>query len=265
MLAARIITGVIFGMAITGAILFAPSPVAAALLAVLWLAGVREWAGFAKLPAAGRAGYTIVFAAAMALGWLWLGDSGLSLLVAAAVAWWILALVLVVRYPRSFSPAFVALAGVLVLLPSWALLVRLHGEGALGAELAFTLLIIVWAADVGAYAFGRLLGRTKLAPAVSPGKTWEGVTGGLVAAALAAGMAAQWLGLPASRLVVLGVATALISVLGDLTQSMFKRNVGLKDSGRLLPGHGGVLDRIDSLTAAVPAFVVGLWALNLVG
>jgi phosphatidate cytidylyltransferase len=265
MLAARIITGVIFGLGVTVAILFAPSPVAAAVLAVLWLAGVWEWAGFAKLAAAGRAGYTILFAAAMAVGWSQLGEQGLSLLVGAALAWWTLALVLVVRYPRNFSPAFVAVAGVLVLLPSWALLVRLHGDGALGAELAFTLLIIVWAADVGAYAFGRLLGRTKLAPAVSPGKTWEGVTGGLLAGGLAAGMAALWLGLPASRLVVLGVATALISVLGDLTQSMFKRNVGLKDSGRLLPGHGGVLDRIDSLTAAVPAFVVGLWALNLVG
>ena len=84
-------------------------------------------------------------------------------------------------------------------------------------------------------------------------------------AGLAAAIAAQWLMLPAIRLVPLAVATALISVLGDLTQSMFKRNVGLKDSGKLLPGHGGVLDRIDSLTAAVPAFVVGLWALNLIG
>jgi phosphatidate cytidylyltransferase len=264
MLAPRIITGVIFGAAITGAILFAPSPVTAAVLAILWLAGVWEWAGFAKLPAAGRVGYTIVFAAAMAFGWSRLGDQGLSVLVLAALAWWILALVLVLRYPRSFSSTFVALAGVVVLLPSWALLVRLHGAETQGAELAFTLLLIVWAADVGAYAFGRLMGRTKLAPAVSPGKTWEGVTGGLVTAGLAAGLAAAWLGLPASRLVLLGVATALISVLGDLTQSMFKRNVGLKDSGRLLPGHGGVLDRIDSLTAAVPAFVVGLWALNLI-
>ena len=267
MLAARIITGVIFGTAITCAILFAPSPVTAGILAVLWLAGVWEWAAFANLPAAGRVGYTGLFAAAMALGWWWswLGDQGLSVLVVAALAWWILALVLVLRYPRSFSSTFVALAGIVVLLPSWALLVRLHGEGALGAELAFTLLLIVWAADVGAYAFGRLLGRTKLAPAVSPGKTWEGVTGGVVTAGLAAGLAAAWLELPASRLVVLGIATALISVLGDLTQSMFKRNVGLKDSGKLLPGHGGVLDRIDSLTAAVPAFVVGLWALNLIG
>jgi phosphatidate cytidylyltransferase len=201
----------------------------------------------------------------MAAAWRWLGDRGLLLVLVAALIWWAFAFVLVVRYPRDFSSRFVTLAGIVVLWPSWVLLVRLHGDSALGAELAFTLLLIVWAADVGAYAFGRMLGRTKLAPAVSPGKTWEGVTGGLVTAGIAAGLAASWLHLPATRLVVLGMATALISVLGDLTQSMFKRNVGLKDSGKLLPGHGGVLDRIDSLTAAVPVFVVGVLVLNLVG
>jgi phosphatidate cytidylyltransferase len=121
-----------------------------------------------------------------------------------------------------------------------------------------TVLAIVWAADVGAYAFGRWLGRTKLAPAVSPGKTWEGVAGGLLLAGVAAGLAAPWLDLPVARLAGLGVVTALASVLGDLTQSMFKRNAGLKDSGKLLPGHGGVLDRIDSLTAAIPVFAGGL-------
>jgi phosphatidate cytidylyltransferase len=262
MLAARIATALVFGVAITAALLYAPSPVTAVVLALLWLAGVWEWAAFAKLPAIGRVAYTCLFAFAMALAW-WLNGQGFELLLVAAALWWLFALVLVLRYPRDFTPTFVALAGIVVLLPSWALLVRLHREGALGAELAFTLLLIVWAADVGAYAFGRLLGRTKLAPAVSPGKTWEGVTGGLLTAGLVAGVAASWLELPVSRLVVLGLVTALISVLGDLTQSMFKRNVGLKDSGKLLPGHGGVLDRIDSLTAAVPAFVIGLWALNL--
>jgi phosphatidate cytidylyltransferase len=265
MLAARIVTGILFGAAITGVLLLAPAPVAAAILGLLWLAGVWEWGAFAKLPAAGQAGYTVVFAVAMALAWPWLGDQGYAALLLAALVWWAFAFVLVLRYPRSFGSTFVALAGVVVLLPSWALLVRLHGEGVLGARLAFTVLLVVWAADVGAYAFGRLFGRRKLAPAVSPGKTWEGVTGGLVTAGLAAGLAAAWVGVPADRLVVLGVATALISVLGDLTQSMFKRNVGLKDSGKLLPGHGGVLDRIDSLTAAVPAFVLGVWALNLSG
>jgi phosphatidate cytidylyltransferase len=108
-----------------------------------------------------------------------------------------------------------------------------------------------------------LVGRVKLAPAVSPGKTWEGVTGGVLAAGMAAGAAAGGLGLPMAGFVGLGIATALVSVLGDLTQSMFKRNVGLKDSGTLLPGHGGVLDRFDSLTAAIPVFVFGLGLLDV--
>jgi len=143
--------------------------------------------------------------------------------------------------------------------------VGLHAATPHGRGLAMTLLAIVWSADVGAYAFGRWLGRTKLAPAVSPGKTWEGMAGGVLLAAVAAGSAAAWLNLPVFPLAALGIVTALVSVLGDLTQSMFKRNVGLKDSGKLLPGHGGVLDRIDSLTAAIPVFAGGLLLFGITG
>jgi phosphatidate cytidylyltransferase len=270
MLVTRIITGVVFGAAITGAILFAPSPVTAAILAVLWLAGVWEWAGFAKFEAAGRVGYTGLFAVAMAIGWSLLGEQGLSLLLVAALAWWILALVLVVRYPRSFSPVFVALAGIVVLLPSWALLVRLHRDGVLGAQLAFTLLIIVWAADVGAYAFGRLLGRTKLAPAVSPGKTWEGVAGALAGVAVY-GIALSWIAHAQSTpittvfdsalgapVIVAMLALAALSVVGDLLESWMKRGAGVKDSSALLPGHGGILDRIDALTSTLPIAALAL-------
>jgi phosphatidate cytidylyltransferase len=261
MLRQRIITAGIFGLAITAALLYASPAVAASTLGVLWLAGAWEWGGFAKLGLPARLLYTALFAVALALGWRWLDMGAARIVLVVALAWWAVALALVISYPRRFGAAFVAVAGVVVLWPSYVLLVRLHDLG--GASLAFSVLLIVWAADVGAYVFGRLLGRTKLAPAVSPGKTWEGVTGGLLLAGVAAGAIAAWVGLPADRLVVLGVVTASVSVLGDLTQSMFKRNVGLKDSGKLLPGHGGVLDRIDSLTAAVPTFVGGLVALGL--
>ncbi len=141
---------------------------------------------------------------------------------------------------------------------------RLHGELPHGHALAMTVLAIVWAADVGAYTFGRAFGRIKLAPAVSPGKTWEGVSGGLVSAAAAAWIAAILIGLPAGALLALGVVTAVASVVGDLAVSVFKRNVGLKDTGTLLPGHGGVMDRIDSLTAAIPVFVLGLMLARIV-
>jgi phosphatidate cytidylyltransferase len=150
-------------------------------------------------------------------------------------------------------------------LPAWVILAFMHSRGALGPELALTALALVWAADVGAYAAGRSFGRIKLAPRVSPGKTWEGVTGGLTLALIVALAVSFWLGLPALPLAVVAVATALISVVGDLTVSMLKRNVGLKDTGKLLPGHGGVMDRIDGLVAAVPVYAVGLRVCGVLG
>src|SRR5690606_7006029 len=150
------------------------------------------------------------------------------------------------------------------LLPPWAALAYLHGAGDDGPGLVLTVFAIVWSADSGAFFTGRALGRHKLAPAVSPGKTWEGVAGGVILAGVVAGAAGYLLELPVGALVAIGAATALVSVLGDLTASIAKRNIGVKDTGRLLPGHGGMLDRIDSLTAAAPAFVLGLIAARLV-
>jgi phosphatidate cytidylyltransferase len=264
LLTTRIVTGACYGVAVAASILFLPNAAMAAVFGLLWLAGAWEWAGFARFGAHGRALYSAAFALAMVGAWL-ASTSVAPWLLGAALLFWLVALAAVLTFPRSFRPALVAVTGFVVLLPSWLLLARLHAGVPHGPGLAMTLLAIVWAADVGAYAFGRLFGRTKLAPAVSPGKTLEGMAGGLLLAALAAGVAAALLGLPVARVATLGVATALVSVLGDLTQSMFKRNVGLKDSGRLLPGHGGVLDRIDSLTAAIPLFAGGLWLLGVAG
>jgi phosphatidate cytidylyltransferase len=120
------------------------------------------------------------------------------------------------------------------------------------------MMVLVVAADVGAYFAGRAFGRVKLAPRVSPGKTWEGVVGGMASAGLVAVAGAYWLQLPTASFLALCAAVAVASVVGDLTESMFKRSVGLKDSGTLLPGHGGILDRIDSISAAAPVFALGL-------
>jgi len=124
--------------------------------------------------------------------------------------------------------------------------------------------VLVWAADVGAYFVGKRFGVRKLAPAVSPGKTWAGVGGGVVLALLVAAVGANLFELPVISFLVLCLYAALISVVGDLTVSMFKRGQGLKDSGRLLPGHGGLLDRIDSLLAASPVLVLGLIHLGVI-
>ncbi|MDX1496662.1 MAG: phosphatidate cytidylyltransferase, partial [Salinisphaeraceae bacterium] len=129
------------------------------------------------------------------------------------------------------------------------------------------LLVIIWAADTGAYFAGRAFGKNKLAPKVSPGKTWEGVAGGLACSALMAWLGGwyvfQLAGLAAAGFVVLGLAVAGISVVGDLSESMFKRHAGVKDSGQIFPGHGGMLDRLDSLTAAAPCYLLGLLLLNI--
>lgn len=182
-------------------------------------------------------------------GSAWLG------LAWVGVVWWLAALVAIVRFRgsarRPARPAL-ALAGWLVLVPAGAALAEAHA-GPDGRALAMTLLVVVWASDTGAWLAGRRFGRVRLAPHVSPGKTWEGVAGG-IAAASAAGAAAAWqLGpevLPAA------VLASAASVVGDLYESIAKRRAAVKDSGRLLPGHGGVLDRIDGLTAAAPVYAV---------
>ena len=146
-----------------------------------------------------------------------------------------------------------ALAGWLVLAPAGAALAAVHARPG-GAALAMTVLAVVWAADSGAWFCGRRFGRTRLAPAVSPGKTWEGVAGGLAAGAAVGAAAAWWLSLPAPGIVLAALLAAGASVVGDLYESLCKRRAGVKDSGRLLPGHGGLLDRIDGLTAAAPVY-----------
>lgn len=150
------------------------------------------------------------------------------------------------------------LFGVLLLAFSWLALVQWH---ALGRNALLSVLALVWAADTGAYAAGRLFGRHKLAPGISPGKTWEGVAGGLVfalggALLVHATLGPGWPALP--QLLAVALPTVLFSIVGDLFESMIKRQHGAKDSGNLLPGHGGVLDRIDSLTAAAPIFLLCL-------
>jgi phosphatidate cytidylyltransferase len=183
----------------------------------------------------------------------------------AACLWWAIALLWVKAYPLSSglwgSKGARSVMGLLVLVPAWLALSYLRSLPE-GVYLILVVIGLVVAADVGAYFTGRAFGKAKLAPAVSPGKSWAGFWGGLASCLTL--MAILWRiwpeGMPISLPAALGLAlvTGLASVLGDLLESMIKRHRGIKDSGNLLPGHGGIMDRIDSITAAAPVFALGL-------
>ncbi len=263
----RIVTAVVL-LAVLLLVFFTLPPAAAkGVLGVFVLIAAWEWSGFLLLKSTGvRMAYVVLLGALMAAV-LALNPQRLPLMpvLTLSLVWWIVALFWVIRYPTAIHRGIGALCGILVILPAWTGIVALLSIDALGAQYVLFVLAIVWAADVGAYFVGRRLGRHKLAPQVSPGKTWEGVAGGLLAAMAAAICGALWFGLPPALLAPIGLFVGAISVVGDLTVSMFKRNAGLKDSGNLFPGHGGVLDRVDSVTAAVPLFVLVFAWLGLFG
>jgi phosphatidate cytidylyltransferase len=258
LLGTRIATAALLAAAAVFTVLYLPSWIMALIFGALWTIGAWEWAHFLSAPRGIAAGYAGVCIALLLLCGGAFDQSGAASLAALAMAWWLTALVSVLCFPWPAPAAFSAVAGLLVLVPSWFFLVYIHNSGSSGPALTMALLCIVWAADVGAFLCGRRFGRVKLAPAVSPGKTWEGVLGGLACASAVAVVAAVMLDRSVALWVALGLATAMVSVVGDLTVSMFKRRAGKKDSGRLLPGHGGILDRIDSLSAAAPIFFLGL-------
>ncbi|QYJ77810.1 phosphatidate cytidylyltransferase [Shewanella acanthi] len=187
--------------------------------------------------------------------------------MAIGAMWWVLSLLLVLTYPKSAklwqnNPMLKSMFGQLTLVPCFVALIALKSISSqlspyYGASLVFLVMLVVWAADSGAYFVGKAIGKTKLMPAVSPAKTLEGLMGGLattlvVAAGVMYVSPEQELGL----VITVTIFVALISALGDLSESMFKRAACIKDSGTILPGHGGVLDRIDSLTAALPVFTL---------
>lgn len=187
-------------------------------------------------------------------------------ILSAGLVWWLVAIILVVTFPTSArfwsqSVTLKILFGILTILPFYCGILVLksvdyHINNFIGAWWILYVMLLVWSADTGAYFFGHLFGKHKLAAKVSPGKTLEGMLGGMLTAGIIAWLFS--LSVPvlliSKNLLFCSVIVVIISVFGDLTESMFKRQSGIKDSSHLIPGHGGVLDRIDSLTAAIPVF-----------
>ncbi len=195
--------------------------------------------------------------------------------IAAASVWWLFAALLVFCYPTlsdawGNSKVIRGLMGFLVLIPCWLAINYLRNLGQhadQGVDIVLFLFVLIWGADSGAYFVGKKWGKTKLAPAVSPGKSWQGLLGAIVTCIVITLMALVWSHTPYQQwlwVLLVVMITVIFSVVGDLFESMLKRRENLKDSGKLLPGHGGVLDRIDSLTAAAPIFTMGIWFLGKV-
>lgn len=264
MLKQRILTAIVAGAALLLVLFVLPPNAALAVIVLLMLAAAWEWSGFlGQVGLAGRLAYVMVIAALLALAtWRMSDAASVGLILKIGLGWWFAALVWVFFYPTPINVSVRWLCGALVMIPAYSALVALYDHAP--AVLLFAL-GVVWSADVGAFFAGRRFGRVKLAPLISPGKTWEGVIGGLSAVVLLL-LLARLAGLPMDIAVVIPfcLAVAALSIVGDLTVSMFKRNAGVKDSGTFFPGHGGVLDRIDSVAAAAPLFALGLSWIGLV-
>ena len=269
MLKTRLASAAIMVPLVVGGVLYLPTAGVALVLALVMAVGLWEWSGMIPLASGpARIAYPAGVGALMALVWAAPLDRVIVPLLLLAFVWWLAALFWLVR------PGFGAqsthavrvlkgIAGVLVTLPCWASFVALHGREDHGPVISLALLVMVWLADSGAYFAGKRWGRNKLAPVISPGKTWEGVLGGIAASAIAVLLAGYWYSRSLEwtlTLAPVALLAVMFSIVGDLLESLMKRQAGIKDSGSIIPGHGGVLDRIDSLTAAAPMFLTGmLW------
>lgn len=281
MLKQRIITALILAPAAILAIFYLPLAYFAALLMVIIGIGAWEWGPLmGVVDNTKRSFFTAITILLTASIWallspseLWLNSNELHNyaigLLWIAVAWWGLSALLMLSYPNSSGfwakhRSLRGLFGWLTLIPTWLafMVIRTHdyqADAYHGAQLLMFLFMMVWSADIGAYFVGKAIGKNKLMPNVSPGKTFEGFLGGVVFACLLVAITTYSLGWPTEQMVTVLLVTVLIttvSVLGDLSESMFKRQAGVKDSGSILPGHGGILDRIDSLTATAPVFAL---------
>jgi phosphatidate cytidylyltransferase len=267
MLKQRILTALILIPIALGILFYLPPVYFRFVTAFLVLAGAWEWSNFMEIKTKSWRLVYCLLLAILCYASIFIFD---FYLLSATFIWWLIAFIFILLYPRASdwwgkSKFIRGLMGVMVLVPCWAAIniIRAQEDGIYALLFLF---ILIWGADSAAYFVGRLWGKHKLAPQVSPGKSWQGFAGAMVFSILIT-FAAAWLSQTPTILwpwaMALSLTTVVFSVIGDLFESMLKRRVGLKDSSQLLPGHGGILDRIDSLTAAAPVFAFGGWLLGM--
>jgi len=270
----RVVTALILAPLAVCAMLFLPAIAFALVMAGLCLLAFWEWTrllGFVNTPT--RA--ALVGAQAVLMGMLWYSHDARVWwpVIGAGIAWWLAGMWWLRHFSFAAAPtrenAWLKLGvGCLIVLPAWVAVIALHGSTPRGPYWTLFGLVLVWGADTGAYLAGSRWGggTRKLAPRISPGKTWVGVYGAIVTSALAA-LVGAWLldvrGITLFGVMVLAMITVAFSIVGDLFESLIKRHANAKDSGNLFPGHGGMLDRLDSVFAALPVWAAGLALLGL--
>ena len=269
----RVLAALVMAPVAIAAILLLPTPWMMVLAAVLFLAGLWEWFDLAEIEDPISRTVLLVAHLAMMVAIVWGSRSStgptlvlFQLASLIGVIWWLLALMWLGRYQfasdhDTHARMFKLAAGALSVIPAWCALAWIHAGEPNGHRWLLAALGVVWAADTGAYFVGRKFGKHKLAPRISPNKTIEGLVGGVVAGVVVGVAAAFWLaGAPVAQLpavALVALAAVLFSVIGDLFESMLKRHAGVKDSGHLSPGHGGILDRLDGVLAALPVLALG--------
>lgn len=267
----RALTALVLAPLAVLGVLKLPTAGFALALAAVFAIGLWEWSGMSGCKARWQRGLFVLMNLG-AMAWLWTaGTESLLITTGIGLGFWLL----VPFWLRFFEFAhadrlgnlvFKLLAGSLAVVPAWSAGVYLHGSSDRGDLWVLFVIVMIWCADVFAYLFGRQFGQRKLAPRISPGKTWAGVNGAFLGTLLYAWAGASLLGLSGSTrlsVLVLCALTVAFSIVGDLFESLIKRHAGCKDSGQLFPGHGGVFDRFDSLFAALPVFTAGLIWLHL--
>lgn len=270
----RLLAALVMAPLAIAAVLLLPTPWMAALSAAAFLIGLWEWLKLAEIDDTIARGVLVLVNLLLMVALVWASRSAsggslvlLQIMVMIGVGWWCLAALWLRHYDfasdhDTHARVFKLAAATLSVIPAWCALALIHASQPHGNRWLLVALMIVWAADSGAYFAGRRFGKTKLSPRISPNKTVEGLVGGVVAGMLVALVAAPLAdpGIAAKQLIyvaIVAIWTILFSVVGDLFESLLKRHVGAKDSGSLIPGHGGVLDRVDSVLAALPVFALG--------
>ncbi|MEJ2440102.1 MAG: phosphatidate cytidylyltransferase [Gammaproteobacteria bacterium] len=274
MLRLRVITALILAPLIIWSVLALSHRALAIELGLILAVAAWEWARLSGLKnnVACVAFAGLMLLVMLLMTWL-LHDSMLWLpyILYCNLLWWLIGFVLVLQFRLSaaqlpvkfdgFDIVLNLIAGIFIIGGAFVALIGLHELPEYGSYYILILFLLIWIADIAAYFTGKKFGKHKMAPYVSPGKSWEGVIGAAIAVIIASLLIGWWLHYPVPNMFIfsgLVLVTTAFSILGDLTESLFKRRVGVKDSSNLIPGHGGVLDRIDSLMAAAPIFLLGL-------